>query len=79
MDGENNGSKPYEQMDDLGVPTPILENTHICRLEVRLEYSSPSKMQSVYYQDSYMEKNQGSWTKTLIFNWLFSMMLHVPG
>ena len=27
MDGENNGSKPYEQMDDLGVPlfleTPI--------------------------------------------------------
>ena len=20
MDGENNGSKPYEQMDDLGVP-----------------------------------------------------------
>ena len=22
MDGENNG-KPYEQMDDLGVPTPI--------------------------------------------------------
>ena len=27
MDGENNGSKPYEQMDDLGIPlfleTPI--------------------------------------------------------
>ena len=23
MDGENNGSKPYEQMDDLGVKTPI--------------------------------------------------------
>ncbi len=22
MDGENNGSKPYEQMDDLGVNTP---------------------------------------------------------
>ena len=22
MDGENNGSKPYEQMDDLGVPSP---------------------------------------------------------
>ena len=20
MDGENNGSKPYEQMDDLGIP-----------------------------------------------------------
>ena len=28
MDGENNGFKPYEQMDDLGVPlfleTPVL-------------------------------------------------------
>ena len=23
MDGENSGSKPYEQMDDLGVFTPI--------------------------------------------------------
>ena len=23
MDGENNGSKPYEQMDDLGGNTPI--------------------------------------------------------
>ena len=23
MDGENNGSKPYEQMDDLGVFPPI--------------------------------------------------------
>ena len=28
MDGENNG-KPYEQMDDLGVPTPIFGNTHL--------------------------------------------------
>ena len=29
MDGENNGSKPYEQMDDLGgiLPTPILGST----------------------------------------------------
>ena len=31
MDGENNGSKPYEQMDDLGVPlfseTPM--STHV--------------------------------------------------
>ena len=26
MDGENNGSKPYEQMDDLGVPL-FLETT----------------------------------------------------
>ena len=25
MDGENNGSKPYEQMDDLGVYTLFLE------------------------------------------------------
>ena len=23
MDGENNGSKPYEQMDDLGVKNPF--------------------------------------------------------
>ena len=28
MDGENNG-KPYEQMDDSGVPLPIFGNTHI--------------------------------------------------
>ena len=28
MDGENNG-KPYVQMDDLGVNTPIFGNTHI--------------------------------------------------
>ena len=28
MDGENHGSKPYEQMDDLGIP-PIVGNTHI--------------------------------------------------
>ena len=30
-DGENNDSKPYEQMDDLGVPwgSIILGNTHI--------------------------------------------------
>ena len=34
MDGENNG-KPYEQMDDLGVPlfleTPIYIYVYICR------------------------------------------------
>ena len=29
MDGENNGSKPYEQMDDLGGNTPIFGNIHI--------------------------------------------------
>ncbi len=29
MDGENNGSNPYEQMDDLGGFTPILGNTHM--------------------------------------------------
>ncbi len=29
MDGENNGSKPYEQMDDLGGFPPIFGNTHI--------------------------------------------------
>ena len=28
MDGENNG-KPYEQMDDLGGPTPIFGSTPI--------------------------------------------------
>ena len=32
MDGENNGSKPYEQMDDLGVPlfleTPIANKVY---------------------------------------------------
>ncbi len=26
MDGENNGSKPYEQMDDLGGNPPIFGN-----------------------------------------------------
>ena len=30
MDSENNGSKPYEQMDDLGgFPTPIFGLTRI--------------------------------------------------
>ena len=29
MDGENNGSKPYEQMDDLGGFPTIFENTHM--------------------------------------------------
>ena len=29
MDGENNGSKPYEQMDDLGGFPPIFGNTHM--------------------------------------------------
>ena len=29
MDGENNGSKPYEQMDDLGGFSPIFGNTHL--------------------------------------------------
>ncbi len=28
MDGENNGSKPYEQMDDLGGFPIIFGNTH---------------------------------------------------
>ena len=27
MDGENNGSKPYEQMDDLGGKPPIFGST----------------------------------------------------
>ena len=32
MDGENNGSKPYEEMDDLGgKTTPILGLTPKCR------------------------------------------------
>ena len=29
MDGENKGSKPYEQMDDLGGFTPIFGSTPI--------------------------------------------------
>ena len=29
MDGENNGSKPYEQMDDLGGKNPIFGSTPI--------------------------------------------------
>ena len=30
MDGENNGSKPYEQMDDLGgFTTPIFGNSQL--------------------------------------------------
>ena len=29
MDGENSGSKSYEQMDDLGGKPPIFGNTHI--------------------------------------------------
>ena len=29
MDGENNGSKPYEQMDDLGAFPPIFGLTPI--------------------------------------------------
>ena len=34
MDGENNGSKPYEQMDDLGCFPPIFGNTHIYTLSI---------------------------------------------
>ena len=41
MDGENNGSKPYEQIDDLGAPlfleTPIFfveTFSQICRLNI---------------------------------------------
>ena len=29
MDGENNGSKPYEQMDDLGFSPIIFGNIHM--------------------------------------------------
>ena len=29
LDGENNGSKPYEQMDDLGGFPPIFGNTQM--------------------------------------------------
>ena len=29
MDGENNGSKPYEQMDDLGVPLFLVQHPYI--------------------------------------------------
>ena len=29
MDGENNGSKPYEQMDDLEGFPPIFGNIHM--------------------------------------------------
>ena len=32
MDGENNGSKPYEQMDDLGGFPIIFGNTHIIHI-----------------------------------------------
>ena len=28
MDGENNGSKPYEQMDDLGVPLFLVQHPY---------------------------------------------------
>ena len=35
MDGENNGSKPYEQMDDLGgFPTPIFGLTSIWEIYI---------------------------------------------
>ena len=35
MDGENNGSKPYEQMDDLGVKTHYFwVDTHILYVPV---------------------------------------------
>ena len=41
MDGENNGSKPYEQIDDLGGFPPIFGLTPVCESQelvlVRLE------------------------------------------
>ncbi len=37
MDGENNGSKPYEQMDDLGGKIlPLFLVQHPCIVEQRL-------------------------------------------
>ena len=32
MDGENNVSKPYEQMDELGWFSPIFGNTHVLEI-----------------------------------------------
>ena len=32
MDGENHGSKPYEQMDDLGGKKPLFLEIPICQV-----------------------------------------------
>ena len=41
MDGENNGSKPYEQMDDLGGNTPVFGNTHIDKILFQENCNTP--------------------------------------
>ena len=46
MDGENNGSKPYEQMDDLGGFTPIFGSTPICMPHVTNIYTSITSLLS---------------------------------
>ena len=44
MDGENNG-KRYEQMDDLGVTTPIFGSTPICLGNFLFQPSMDPKIQ----------------------------------
>ena len=46
MDGENSGSKPYEQMDDLGgkPPPPIFGSTPNCTYNRNLFLKSPSSL-----------------------------------
>ena len=48
MDGENNGSKPYVLLDDLGGCFHIFGNTHIVLLVIiGLLYASPKNTKAV--------------------------------
>ena len=52
MDGENNGSKPYEQMDDLGVPLFLETPKYALRIQhnskIHQSYVSTQLLQVVF-------------------------------
>ncbi len=41
MDGENKGSKPYEQMDDLGVALFLVQHPYLVKLARDRKHGSP--------------------------------------
>ena len=67
MDGENNGSKPYEQMDDLGVPFPLflvqhpyLESLRFFHLRTLQGHKQYINFRSNMFQQLSSDQNLGS-------------------
>ena len=59
MDGLYNGSKPYEQMDDLGWDTPIFGNTHMNYIHFLVEQLATDVTGHVQpVQEKYEPQNQ---------------------